>query len=143
MGCSALHANHFIAGSPLSTSILALYAQIIDEGLEDKTERQLLATCTADSVHVLKAGCPVDVVTRVQIIDGELEDETERQSRATLTQAFPFEACPPTTRQTSHSPGLQRLADAVEHGRGGMTVAERNSLIKVPPAVAWVLPGWP
>lgn len=66
-----------------------------------------------------------------EIIDGELEDETERQSRATLTQAFPFEACPPTTRQTSHSPGLQRLADAVEHGRGGMTVAERNSLIKV------------
>eukprot|EP00891_Asterochloris_glomerata_P001752 jgi/Astpho2/1752/Aster-04173 len=120
-----------LEGSPLSTSILALYAQIIDEGLEDKTERQLLATCTADSVHVLKAGCPVDVVTRVQIIDGELEDETERQSRATLTQAFPFEACPPTTRQTSHSPGLQRLADAVEHGRGGMTVAERNSLIKV------------
>ena len=87
-------------------------------------------------IHVLKARCPVVKVLHVQIIDGELEDETERQSRATLTQAFPFEACPPTTRQTSHSPGLQRLADAVARGRGDMTVAERNSLIKVPPAVS-------
>ena len=93
-------------------------------------------------LHSWECFVHLSLVLHVQIIDGELEDETERQSRATLTQAFPFEACPPTTRQTSHSPGLQRLADAVARGRGDMTVAERNSLIKVPPAVSWVVPGW-
>ncbi|KAL0045339.1 hypothetical protein WJX82_004255 [Trebouxia sp. C0006] len=66
-----------------------------------------------------------------EVVDGELEEDNAHVSRASLTQHFPFEACPPTTKQASHSPCLQRLVNAVEASRDGMTVAERNSLIKV------------
>ncbi|KAA6422051.1 MAG: hypothetical protein FRX49_08069, partial [Trebouxia sp. A1-2] len=66
-----------------------------------------------------------------EVVDGELEEDNAHVSRASLTQHFPFEACPPTTKQASHSPCLQRLVNAVEASKAGMTVAERNSLIKV------------
>lgn len=66
-----------------------------------------------------------------EVVDGELEEDNAHVSRASLTQHFPFEACPPTTKQASHSPCLQRLVNAVEASKDGMTVAERNSLIKV------------
>ncbi|KAL3134108.1 hypothetical protein ABBQ32_008530 [Trebouxia sp. C0010 RCD-2024] len=66
-----------------------------------------------------------------EVVDGELEEDSALISRASLTQSFPFEACPPTTKQASHSPCLQRLIDAITLTRDEMTVAERNSLIKV------------
>lgn len=66
-----------------------------------------------------------------EVVDGELEEDNAHVSRASLTQHFPFEACPPTTKQASHSPCLQRLVNAVEASKDGMTVAEHNSLIKV------------
>ena len=66
-----------------------------------------------------------------QVVDGELEEDTVNVSRASLTQHFPFEACPPTTKQASHSPCLQRLIDAIQANKGSMTMAERNSLVKV------------
>lgn len=65
------------------------------------------------------------------MVDGELEEDTALISRASLTQSFPFEACPPTTKQASHSPCLQRLIDAIALTKDEMTVAECNSLIKV------------
>jgi len=71
------------------------------------------------------------ILLSVQVVDGELEEDNAHVSRASLTQHFPFEACPPTTKQASHSPCLQRLVNAVEASKDGMTVAERNSLIKV------------
>ena len=67
----------------------------------------------------------------LQVVDGELEEDNVHVSRASLTQHFPFEACHPTTKQASHSPCLQRLIDAVLASKDAMTVAERNSLIKV------------
>lgn len=48
-----------------------------------------------------------------------------------LLQPFPFEGCPPTKAGPCHSPGLQRLTNAVCASLGGMTAAERNSLIRV------------
>ncbi|KAL0039762.1 hypothetical protein WJX77_007166 [Trebouxia sp. C0004] len=66
-----------------------------------------------------------------EVVDGELEEDNAHVSRASLTQHFPFEACPPTIKQASHSPCLQRLINAVVASKDGMTVAERNSLIKV------------
>ena len=66
-----------------------------------------------------------------QVVDGELEEDSAHVSRASLTQHFPFDACPPTTKQASHSPCLQRLVEAVTLSKDAMTVAERNSLIKV------------
>ena len=66
-----------------------------------------------------------------QVVDSELEEENAHVSRASLTQHFPFDACPPTTKQASHSFCLQRLIEAVMLSRGALTVAERNSLIKV------------
>ena len=65
------------------------------------------------------------------MVDGELEEDNAHVSRASLTQHFPFDACPPTTKQASHSPCLQRLIEAVMLSKGALTVAERNSLIKV------------
>lgn len=65
------------------------------------------------------------------MVDGELEEDNAHVSRASLTQHFPFDACPPTTKQASHSPCLQRLIEAVMLSKDSMTVAERNSLIKV------------
>lgn len=71
------------------------------------------------------------LLTCYQVVDGELEEDGAHVSRASLTQHFPFEACPPTTKQASHSPCLQRLIEAVTASKDAMTVAERNSLIKV------------
>ena len=65
------------------------------------------------------------------MVDGELEEDTVNVSTASLTQHFPFEACPPTTNQASHSPCLQRLIDAIAANKSSMTMAERNSLVKV------------
>ena len=70
------------------------------------------------------------MLVHLQVVDGELEEDTADVNRASLTQHFPFEACPPTTSQASHSPSLQRLIDAITTSRSAMTVAERNSLIK-------------
>lgn len=68
------------------------------------------------------------------VVDAELEEELQGgcpTSRLSLTQPFPFEGCPPTTAGPCHSPGLQRLTDAVAANLGAMSEAERNSLVKV------------
>ena len=71
------------------------------------------------------------VIAYAQVVDGELEEDTVNVNRASLTQHFPFEACPPTTNQASHSPCLQRLIDAITAEKDSMTLPERNSLVKV------------
>lgn len=71
------------------------------------------------------------IIACAQVVDGELEEDTVNVNRASLTQHFPFEACPPTTNQASHSPCLQRLIDAITAEKDSMTLPERNSLVKV------------
>lgn len=69
-----------------------------------------------------------------EVVDAELEEELQEGacvSRLSLTQPFPFEGCPPTKAEAGHSPGLQRLTDAVQSKIGSMSAAERNSLIKL------------
>lgn len=66
----------------------------------------------------------------MQLVDGELEEEGAT-SALTLTQAFPFEACPPTTEHLSHSPALQLLIGGIGASTAAMSTAERNSLVKV------------
>lgn len=75
------------------------------------------------------------------LVDGELEEDVQESGQAggitpplrtTLTQPFPFEGCPPTLHgQPARSPGLGRLAVAIDACLPTMTAAERNSLVKV------------
>ncbi|KAJ9514043.1 hypothetical protein QJQ45_021139, partial [Haematococcus lacustris] len=70
------------------------------------------------------------------LVDGELEEEVlpheaPRAPRTSLTQDFPFEGCPPTTPTQGFSPGLEALGLAVQGALPVMSVAEKNSLIKV------------
>ncbi len=67
----------------------------------------------------------------VEVIDGELEEEGTQTNRLTLTQNFPFPGAPPTRSQPSYSPGLDRLESAIRAALPAMSLAERNSLIKV------------
>lgn len=85
--------------------------------------------------HPLDPSCPVPT----QVIDGELEEEEGGECevsapaagcRLSLTQPFPFEGCPPTTRAPATSPGLRRLVEAVGGKVGVMSPVERNSIIK-------------
>ncbi|KAL4425507.1 hypothetical protein ABPG75_009523 [Micractinium tetrahymenae] len=70
-----------------------------------------------------------------EVVDAELEEELAEgegtTSRLSLTQPFPFEGCPPTKAEPCHSPGLRRLTEAVQAKLGGMSTAERNSLVKL------------
>jgi tryptophan 2,3-dioxygenase len=67
----------------------------------------------------------------VEVIDGELEEEGTQTNRLTLTQEFPFPGAPPSRSHPSHSPGLARLESAIRAALPAMSMAERNSLIKV------------
>ncbi|KAL4539440.1 hypothetical protein Ndes2437B_g02184 [Nannochloris sp. 'desiccata'] len=67
----------------------------------------------------------------VEVIDGELEEEGTQTNRLTLTQEFPFPGAPPSRSHPSHSPGLARLESAIRAALPAMSIAERNSLIKV------------
>jgi len=67
----------------------------------------------------------------VEVIDGELEEEGTQTNRLTLTQEFPFPGAPPSRGHPSYSPGLARVESAIRAALPAMSMAERNSLIKV------------
>ncbi|EFN57798.1 hypothetical protein CHLNCDRAFT_143159 [Chlorella variabilis] len=116
----------FAAGFHGIELALLLLAEFVSDGRRyvAKRPRELVAEDIATQCQLL-----------TEVVDAELEEElgegASPASRLSLTQAFPFEGCPPTKHEPCHSPGLQRLTVAIDANIDSMSSAERNSLIKL------------
>ena len=137
-----------IIGSLLPGSF-RLQCQLLTEVCDAELEEELQEGATPASrlsltqVRHPSLWCPITAVLGTHTCTQQARHTAERRHSAPhlscgplpclplMPQDFPFEGCPPTKAGPCHSPGLQRLTAAVCGQLGGMTAAERNSLIRV------------